>query len=177
MEIRVLKKSALFCRFPFYNFSRGNFFSIEAIGTMACSFSKSMNDCGANPMDKSVNPNVLCIPLMSCDADISGHMKQLHLGGISNEVELILTRAGLFDLTKEEIDGRTICPRHRAQLGNRWRQTTRTCCIPNTLSTHKETRRPKGERPVNASNSKKILQITGELVAPGSRKIHLKFHN
>ena len=58
--------------------------------------------------------------LFSCEKDVKSHLRQLKVPQtcVRSEKELILAR-GLFD--QDEAD-ETVCPKHRAALGTRWRQ-------------------------------------------------------
>ena len=47
------------------------------------------------------------------------------------ESDLILNRAAFFDLTQEEKDAMSVCPKHRQMLGYEWLgQRNRTCSNP-----------------------------------------------
>ena len=58
--------------------------------------------------------------LFSCEKDVKSHLRQLKVPQtcVRSEKELILAR-GLFD--QDDAD-ETVCPKHRAALGARWRQ-------------------------------------------------------
>ena len=46
-----------------------------------------------------------------------------------DEAELILSRAGHFDVTKDQVEQMVICPQHRHKLGKFWRPP-RSCQYP-----------------------------------------------
>ena len=58
--------------------------------------------------------------LFSCEKDVKSHLRQLKVPQtcVRSEKELILAR-GLFN--QDDAD-ETVCPKHRAALGARWRQ-------------------------------------------------------
>ena len=62
---------------------------------------------------------------------ITTQLEICHLSksGLS-EAELILSRAGHFDLTKDQVQQMVICPQHRHKLGKFWRPP-RSCQYPN----------------------------------------------
>ena len=71
------------------------------------------------------------------------------LSGPQNEIDLILSRAALFDVAGESIKPMTICPRHRATLGISWTKGGGTRYrVPQAISGHGKSRGtwPKGDR-------------------------------
>ena len=70
------------------------------------------------------------IKVHECQDTITAHLETCHLSksGLS-EAELILSRAGHFDLTKDQVDQMVICPQHRHKLGRFWRPP-RSCQYP-----------------------------------------------
>ncbi|XP_067038307.1 uncharacterized protein [Acropora muricata] len=71
-----------------------------------------------------------CVDLNSCDGDISSHLQNHHLSRENVcEKDLILARAGLLELTDEQVKNMTVCPAHRFSLGNYW-QAHKTCQYP-----------------------------------------------
>ena len=70
------------------------------------------------------------VPLSACNTDISAHLRRCHLTKERiTEKELILMRAGYFNVTEEQMQDMMVCPRHRANLGQYWgNQTRRTPC-------------------------------------------------
>ena len=68
--------------------------------------------------------------LNSCNADISSHLMNHHLSRENVcEMDLILARAGLLELTDDQIKNMTVCPVHRYTLGKYW-QAPKTCQYP-----------------------------------------------
>ena len=71
------------------------------------------------------------VPLIQCIANITNHLKSCHLSRVKvSHYELILARAGKFNLPLDEIEKLTICPKHRHNLGQYWRPQ-KTCQYPN----------------------------------------------
>ena len=65
----------------------------------------------------------------------------------------------------------TICPRHRADFGIRWRTRKTLCAIPKDLATHKSSS-AKGSNRVDSRKSMYIFCNTNTLVPVGSRKLN-----
>ena len=63
----------------------------------------------------------------------------------------------------------TICPRHRAELGIRWRCSKVRCCVPLELAAHK-TGSVEGDLRVDIALSHYLLTATGKLFPVGTRK-------
>ena len=79
-------------------------------------------------MPKIESARLKLFEFLSCRAQriISKHWSTLSFSGLQNEINLVLSRAALFDQAEERIRSITICPRHRAALGisrtyKRWR--------------------------------------------------------
>ena len=71
-----------------------------------------------------------CVPLNSCNGDISSHLQNHHLSKENVcEKDLILARAGLLELTEEQVKNMTVCPARRFTLGKYW-QAPKTCQCP-----------------------------------------------
>lgn len=105
--------------------------------------------------------------LLECESDISSHLATCHLTKSNlKEYELILLRAGLFDLNTEQIDCMTVCTKHRHNLGKFWRPL-KSCQYPKHSGT---TRECKGRHVINPELSGDILKLYGKLVQVGSRK-------
>ena len=102
---------------------------------MNCSFASQESPC----ISYGSSTNVL--PLDACKEDITPHLLGL---GVSSkrgwrsegleitEKELILNRAGHFDLSQDRVPAMTICPKHRRDLTVDWRgrNESSTCCYP-----------------------------------------------
>ncbi|CAH3132867.1 unnamed protein product, partial [Pocillopora meandrina] len=69
--------------------------------------------------------------LSECNADISAHLASCPLSKCSEvtEVKLIMARAGIQHFSRIQLEGMTICPRHRHLLGRFWRGP-RSCQYP-----------------------------------------------
>lgn len=68
----------------------------------------------------------------------------------------------------------TICPRHRAEFGIRWRCSKVRCSVPTDIAAHK-TDTVKGDRRLDSIQSAFVLRATGKLVPVGSRKLNIVF--
>ena len=70
------------------------------------------------------------VKLDECQDTITTQFEISHLlkSGLSG-AELILSRAGHFDLTKDQVEQMVICPQHRHKLGKFWRPP-RSCQYP-----------------------------------------------
>ena len=68
-----------------------------------------------------------CVAQNRCDGDISWDVQKHRLSRENVcEKDLILARAGLLELTEEQVKNMTVCPVHRFTLGNCW-QSPKTC--------------------------------------------------
>ena len=119
----------------------------------------------------------------SCNADINSHLMNHHL---SKEnvcgMALTLARAGLLELTDDQIKNMTVCPVHRYTLGKYW-QAPKTCQYPKH---HGKKMAIAGTHVINFKTAREIKNIFGEAVPVGSRKYYqtsnyncfiLSFHN
>ena len=66
----------------------------------------------------------------------------------------------------------TICPRHRAEFGIRWRCSKVRCSVPTEIAAHK-TDTVKGDRRLDSTQSAFVLRTTGKLVPVGSCKLNV----
>ena len=116
--------------------------------------------------------NTECIALNSCDGDIGLHLANHHLSRENvRERDLILARAGLLELSEEQIKNMTVCPAHRFSLGKYW-QAPKTCQYPRhqgkkTVVT--------GTHVINFKLAREIKNIFGDATLVGSRKCYI--HN
>ena len=79
--------------------------------------------------------------LLECKDDITGHLQSCHLSKLVGSVEerdLILMRAGKFDLPTHQQESMWICPKHRYNLGRNWRPL-KTCQYPLHSGARKKT--------------------------------------
>ena len=125
--------------------------------------------CGYDPKDRKRDTNIL--PLISCHKDISSHKTFLSFTCPNEEVDLVLSRAGIF-AKPGNLDTMKICPLHRSKLGVGWRRVSTRCRVPPLLSDHGKQKGtwPKGERGIGKSDSEIILRRTGIFVPVGSGK-------
>ena len=108
-----------------------------------------------------------CVALNSCDGDISWHLQNHHPSRESVcEKDLILARAGLRELTEEQVKNMTVCPAHRFTLGNYW-QAPKTCQYPKH---HGKKTAVTGTHVINFKLAREIKNIFGEATPVGSRK-------
>ena len=106
--------------------------------------------------------------LSECNADISAHLASCHLSKCSEvtEAKLIMARAGIQHLSRIQLEGMTICPRHRHLLGRFWR-SPRSCQYPG--HTGKVTS-VTGSHVITFQLADEIRLIFIEIAAVGSRK-------
>lgn len=107
--------------------------------------------------------------LLECKDDIESHLRSCHLSKLIGNVEehdLILMRAGKFDLSTHQRECYSICPKHRHNLGRNWRPL-RTCQYPLHSGARKKL---KNRDVVNVQMSKNIQTIFGVTVPIGSGK-------
>ena len=72
-----------------------------------------------------------CYALKDCKRDIQSHLTTYHLSNDKlEEYELILARAGLFDLKDEQVENMYVCARHRENLGRGWKKSKIACQYP-----------------------------------------------
>ena len=135
---------------------------------MNCSFVSQQSPCS------SVGSSTI-LPLNACKQDVTTHLLSLGVSskrgwrsenqGIT-EKELILNRAGYFDLPEDRVAAMVICPKHRKELITDWRGRKKaTCCYP----LHE------GQRRVNFTLSKEIFVLHNSAVPIGSGKFHSIF--
>ena len=128
------------------------------MSNLSCSFAKHCDsDCDISSRGSEL------LPLNSCSRDVSAHLRQVSVSrtSVSSEKELILARVGLFD--EGGIDF-TICPKHRDQLGVKFKASIK-CQHP----LH-ENRKGKRERGVNLRMSKEIKMKWNVIVPVGAGK-------
>ena len=97
---------------------------------MDCSFVRENSPCG------SVGTESLVLPVDSCKLDVTSYLVSLGISlkrgwrssGTITERDLILNRAGHFDLNEEAVASMTICPKHRRELTVEWPGRKRLVC-------------------------------------------------
>ena len=137
--------------------------------TEICSFSVVLSTkCGPNRGDHDT------VFLRECCSDISSHLRSCHLSREKmTEVELILARAGLFDLGGSKVKEMNICPTHRNNLGRYW-QPPRTCQYPEHTG---KIKRVDGDKVINLKTSREIYTVYGETAQVGSRELLKCFYS
>ena len=97
-------------------------------------------------------------------------LSQHEVGSFEFKVYLtsIFGYLGIFSAEESHLS-LTICPRHRAEFGIRWRCSKVKCSVPAQIAAHK-TATAKGDRRLESAQSAFLLKSTGELVQVGSRK-------
>ena len=104
--------------------------------------------------------------LLQCTDSVESHLSLIHLSKESvTEGELILARAGLFDIDDSAMAKMLVCAKHRHTYGKFWRQRS-ACQYP----THpgSDSKGAKSRYSVNLEMSKAISKMYGVLVQVGS---------
>ena len=102
--------------------------------------------------------------LGECNDSITTHLNNCHLSRESmTEFELILTRAGVFELPLPKVSEMMICPKHRYSLGKYWKQR-RPCQYP---MHHGGRKAIKSRDAVNVNMAKEIKKLHGVIVPIG----------
>ena len=129
-----------------------------------CSFSATIGGkCGSS------RGYTECIALNDCDGDISSHLANHHLSRENTcERDLILARAGLLELTEEQIKNMMVCPAHRFTLGKYW-QAPKTCQYPRH---HGKKSAVTGTHVINFKLAREIENLFGEAAPVGSRNFY-----
>jgi len=137
---------------------------------MSCSFSTVNSVCGPTPYA----PNELhIIPLESCRKDLTEYLTNLGVSGSRGfgtritESDVILNRAGLHSLSKEDRERITVCPKHRYELTTHYQKLKSSCSHPSHSGEAKKLKNP---RRVNKQVSEEIYQEFHVSVPIGSGK-------
>ena len=130
---------------------------------LACflsSLSKYKGTCGTS---RGVTESVC---LEDCTDNISSHLNSCHLSWERlTECELILTRAGIFDLpVSSKLSEMMICPKHRHSLGKHWKQK-KPCQYPKHRGGNKAI---KTRNVINIKMAKEIKMLHEAIVPIGS---------
>ena len=122
------------------------------------------SDCGSSRgLEEFTNLN-------NCIDDITTHLAKCHLSKEQiSERNLILMRAGLYCLGEKNIEGMTVCPKHRHAFGKFWRPPT-TCQYPEHAG---KTTAVTGAHVINFKIMEEIKVIFGQIIPVGSRKYNL----
>ena len=106
---------------------------------MSCSFSSSDSTCGPTvyaPEDPSI------IPLRACRKDLSGYLTNLGVSGCrglgsrnipaeyDSMIEIILNRAGIYNLSRDDMEKMAICPKHRYDFSTHFQKLPPRCSYP-----------------------------------------------
>ena len=90
-----------------------------------------------------------------------------------NEVDLVLSRAGIFE-TPKDIDDFTNCPTHRSNLDVWWnRSSSSRCRVPKEMSGHDKGRVmsiPKADRGISKRVSQIVLKMSRKFIQSGFGK-------
>ena len=78
---------------------------------------------------------------------------------------------GIFEVDDSHLKLK-ICPRHRDELGIRWKTNRRYCACPTEWAPHKTTARKK-ERGISLEHSRILYDETGIVLPVGSRKYNV----
>ena len=139
---------------------------------VCCSFKSLVGGiCGFDTRDRKKETQI--IPLLACSKDISNHTASLGFLGPKDEVDLILSRVGIFT-HPGNINSMTICPLHREKLGLGWRRGSNARCrMPAVLSNHDKRGKkwPKCDRGIGKIDAQIILKKTGVFLQVGSGKL------
>ena len=142
---------------------------------MSCSFCTPSSSCGSAPYAPD---EFNIIPLEACRKDLTGYLKNLGVSGsrglgtenVPTEVEIILNRAGIHSLSKEERTGMTVCPKHRYELTTHYQKLSSVCLYPTHQGERKKLKNP---RRVNRQVSDEIYTLFHTQVPIGSGKCNI----
>ena len=131
---------------------------------MSCFLSRTCADfCGDSRGTSGI------FSLLQCTDSIESHLATIHLSRETiTEGQLILARAGLFDLDESLVAQMFVCAKHRHTYGKFWRPRT-ACQYP--AHQGRPGRSHKGAKSrysVNLEMAKAIYQMYGVLVQVGS---------
>ncbi|VDI00415.1 Hypothetical predicted protein [Mytilus galloprovincialis] len=119
----------------------------------SCSFSR-LGDCSGH-----------IIHFLDCQKDVVAHLRYLKVcttGSNVNEQDLILYRAGLFDVDAACRQLLLICQAHRDSLGTYWKTNSSKCAYPVHSS------KCKGDRAIDFKTSKELFFLYQSLIPVGS---------
>ena len=107
------------------------------------------------------------VPLNKCVVEVKNHLRMCNLSRTKvTEYDLILARAGKFNLSHEEVEKMVVCPAHRHNLGIYWRPR-KSCQYPGhegkKIALH-------CKNPINWQMAQEIREMFVTLVQVGSRK-------
>ena len=100
-------------------------------------------------------------------------MRSCKFSDAENEVDLVLSSAGIFE-TPKDIDDFTNCLTHRSNLGVGWNRSSNSRCrVPKEMSGHGKGRVksiPKADRGISKRVSQIVLKMSGKFLQPGFGK-------
>ena len=117
------------------------------------------------------------VPLLSCKQDMMSHLLSLGISGkrgwgqdtAVTEIDLILNRSGFWGEMVQDIESKTICPKHRRDLTIDWASRKgKTCCYPTHQDQKKQIQQP---RRVTATMAVEILMRHNFAVPIGAGKM------
>ena len=113
------------------------------------------------------NSGLFC--LLECNDSVESHLASIHLSQENiSEGDLILARAGLFDLDESVVANMWICAKHRHTYGKCWRPIA-SCQYPaHRGRAGKSQKRAKSRYSVNLEMAKAIHRMFGVLVQVGA---------
>lgn len=167
MDISTKKKLIWLVQPPYANQEFVIFFPRATVNltkmVLACflsSLSKYKGTCGTS---RGVTESVC---LEDCTDNISSHLNSCHLCWERlTEYELILTKAGIFDLpVSSKLSEMMICPKHRHSLGKHWKRR-RPCQYPKHRGGNKAI---KTRNVINIKMAKEIKMLHSAIVPIGS---------
>ena len=104
--------------------------------------------------------------------EISNHLRRCHLSPENvTDIDIILARAGLFDLSASRVKEMTVCPKHRNNLGRHW-HSPRTCQYPGHARKFKKIEEGIA---INFKTSKDIYTLFGKTAQVESRKYKIYY--
>ena len=106
------------------------------------------------------------VRLAECNDSVANHLSSCHLSReILTKNEIILARAGVFELSSAKVSDMSICPKKCHTLEKYWKQR-KPCQYP----THRGGKKAIKSRDVlNVSMSKKIMKLHGVIIPQGGR--------
>jgi len=131
---------------------------------MSCFLSRPCTDlCGDSRGISGI------ISLLQCNDSIDSHLASIHLSRENiTEGQLILARAGLFDLDESRVAQMSVCAKHRHTYGKFWRPRT-ACQYPaHQGRLGRSQKGAKSRYSVNLEMAKAIYQMYGVFVQVGS---------
>lgn len=129
---------------------------------MSCFLQSRSTVCG----DSRGVSGLFC--LLDCDDSIESHLASIHLSRENlTEKDLILARAGIFDLEDSVIGSMFVCAKHRHTYGKYWRSKT-YCQYPSHQGRPGRGQGVKSRYSINLDMAKAIYHMYGVLVCVGS---------